>query len=70
MDVSKLNKNEKKGIKISIYGVFGIWILFVAIMLTGEPITAFETFENSTLYSILIYLPVMILGIIVLRRLR
>ena len=65
-----LSEEQKKGVRVGIYVNFLVLLVFLVVLATGQPIAFFQTPEASVAYSVVVYLPVMILCVIAYKRLR
>ncbi len=70
MTRESLSEEQKKGIRVGIYANLLVLLVFLVVLATGHPIAFFRIPAASVAYSIVVYLPVMILCAIAYRRLR
>lgn len=65
-----LSEDQKKGVRVGIYVNLLVLLVFLVVLATGHPIAFFQTTATSVVYSIAVYLPVMVLCAFAYRRLR
>jgi hypothetical protein len=70
-----LRPRQKAGIRLCMFGLVGVLVLFMIITATGSPIRELAKFgagniEATLIYQILIYTPVFVIVSLVLKRLR
>ncbi|MBI3023522.1 MAG: hypothetical protein HYY68_07350 [Thaumarchaeota archaeon] len=65
-----LSEEQKKGVRVGIYVNLLVLLVFLVVLATGHPIAFFQTTAASVAYSVVVYLPVMILCVIAYKRLR
>ena len=70
MGAQTLTAEQSKGVKTSILVVMLVLILFVLILIAGQPIMYFHSEAQSVAYAIAIYVPVTAVCILAYRRLR
>ena len=64
-----LTEEQKKGARASILAVVFIFVLFVTVLVAGNPIMDFGTKAPSVAYALLVYLPVFTLCALAYRKL-
>jgi hypothetical protein len=69
MALKTLTHEQQKGVKVSVMVVLLVLALFVAIMVAGSPIVYFKTEPISVAYTIAVYVPVIVVCLLALRRL-
>ncbi len=65
-----MSEEQKKGVRVGIYMNFLVLLVFLVVLATGHPIALFRTPALSVAYSVIVYLPVMILCAVAYRRLK
>ncbi|MBI2185045.1 MAG: hypothetical protein HYU39_08825 [Thaumarchaeota archaeon] len=69
MEEPKIVKvNDRKGIQATIAAILGVLVLFVGVSIVGSPIKSFRTPESSISFAVAMYLPILIVCVLVLRR--
>ncbi len=63
-----LTEEQRKGVRASIIAIMLILVLFVLVLLSGDPIMYFGTEPPSVAYTVVVYLPVIALCAIAYRR--
>jgi hypothetical protein len=70
MEAKTLGEAEKKAALVSILVVMLVLMLFVSVMVVGQPISYLGSEPTSVAYALLVYLPVILLCLTAFRRIR
>lgn len=65
-----MTSGQKKGVRATIVVLMLVLALSVALLIAGHPIAYFGSKPASVAYAVVVYLPVMALGLLAYRRVR
>ena len=68
MEAAMLGPEQKAGVKASIVVVLLILVLFLVVLVSGQPIMQLQSEQFSVAYSLAIYIPVLIMCLAAYRK--
>lgn len=64
------DNKQKIGMLLTVTVLPGVLLIFVLVLLTGSPVAALGGTENSLIYTLIVYIPILFICLLALRKQR
>jgi L-asparagine transporter-like permease len=68
MTVEPTKESQRIGIRVTVITVVGVLLLFLVVLASGSPIRAFGTMGSSLTYSVIVFIPVIVVCAFAMRK--